>query len=69
MKRFAFGLVILGACSPAPRYAVCEPSDDGCRVVEIYDDAISCNFATMARNGKDEVRGSYRCEQLPENWR
>ena len=61
-------LLLLAACTQ-PRWALCNPTPAGCKVVEVYDDRLSCNFATMARNGKDEVLDDLRCYELPEGWR
>ena len=50
------------------KWTLCQPTPAGCKVVEVYDDQMTCAFVAMGRNGKDEVLDSLQCQELPEGW-
>lgn len=68
MWRILLLTCLLTACNK-PRWALCEPTAAGCKVIEVYNDQVTCAFVAMGRNGKDEVLNRLKCHELPEGWR
>ena len=57
-------LLATAACEQ-PRVALCDPDVAGCKILDIYPDAISCNFAALGHNKKDNAADNLTCIEIP----
>lgn len=60
-------LFLLVGCSPETRFALCKPSlTQGCKIVEVFNDQMSCSFVAAGANGKGNAWNDLVCLEVPE---